>query len=755
MGECKRFFLEVTHPPVERNHIGKCLWSPVGSTWRIMEELEPGDCVLHYISSRAKGWGKVFIGVSRVKRKAEIISRKELIERLKKLNVWDPSYEEFAREWLDRYSDFYFVELTDFIEFSNRVSLDYLKRKGVEFNPPQIYMSKIDRETAERILGLAVSQLDALQAILWKVPPSTNCYRGFDEQLFENILSGKGGIPSYLKEGMVAWEWWNFYEEFNDRYYYVYLPTGKGKPTKPYMRLIFMLAEEPSQGSQQGSYLVVGVLGCAKILDREIKYGRVLWDSIDEKYKRKIPDNIREKILNDAYFYIVAPKDYSTPLPVPMRINTRNLFNKNMPISGFFAYISFNQAMKLLDMIIAHLKEHSSKTEKDKCVSIEEALRRINNIKKVLEEYREKNILECPEINDSEIKIHSIDDECSKILPKFKDKIMETLRQYGQVILYGPPGTGKTFIAQCIARYGGFKEWEMIVFHQSYSYEDFVEGFRPQASSNNTLQYVIEDGVFKQLSIKALYDLIYNDKNKPANNVESYSDMKQKVLEHLNNKGKHIVKDNENVPKYLLIIDEINRGNISGIFGELITLLEKDKRIGEKNSTIVKLPYSKEPFGIPSNLYIIGTMNTADRSIAFLDWALRRRFGFIEVYVQPELLEGYKVKLDNIEIPLGKLLEELNDRLRKHNLSRDQLIGHTYLMNIENPEQLYVRMYTQIIPLIMEYLYDNEEALREVLDGFIDKNTLEIADPCKNRVDENCLKEFMEKLKEFIGERTV
>ncbi len=750
-----------------------------------MEELEPGDCVIHYITSRARGLKKSFIGISSVGKKAEKLSREELIKKLEELGIWNPSYEKFAREWIDKYNEFYFVELTDFFKFGSEVTLNDLKNKlkkeGVDFNPPQTYISEIRRNIAERILDIAAG------VALWKVPPSTNCYRGFDATLFESILEENNNnqsirIPSYLKEAKIAWEWWNFYEGFDDKYYYVYLPTkikARPKPTKLHTRVIFVLTEDPSKPSGGNDYLVVGIFGCVEILDKgsEKKYGKLLWNTIEEKYRKKINNKLKNTLINDAYFYIIAPKEYSTPLPISIPINTKKDLNVKMPGpgSGFFAYISVDKAIVLLNKIMNYIRSKNSEVEnKDLCIDVEEALRRINNVKRILEKYRDGNILECPKIDVNKIELgnlkegkmeeeaESISEDCSKVLSRFKDKIMIALEQYGQVILYGPPGTGKTFIAKCIAQYGGFKEWDIVTFHQSYSYEDFVEGFRPQASNTNSkasnssvLQYLVEDGVFKRLSIRAFYDLLRH--KRLVNNASSYDDMKEevkKVLEYLRDHKKDLkinVDKKKDLPKYLLIIDEINRGNISGIFGELITLLEKDKRIGDKNPIVVTLPYSKEPFGIPVNLYIIGTMNTADRSIAFLDWALRRRFGFIEVYVQPDLLENNKVG----EISLKDLLEKLNAKLRQHNLNRDQLIGHTYFMGIRKPRDLYVRMYTQIIPLIMEYLYDNEEALRDVLKGFIDDKKLEIDDPCKEEINDYCLEKFMEKLAKNIIEKNL
>lgn len=270
------------------------------------------------------------------------------------------------------------------------------------------------------------------------------------------------------------------------------------------------------------------------------------------------------------------------------------------------------------------------------------------------------------------------------------------------LILYGPPGTGKTYetvsksvkiidghhdedYETTLKRYKVLKNEgriEFITFHQSYSYEEFIEGIKPETENGNVI-YKCKPGVFKRLCEKAA------------------SKSKDK--------------------KYVLIIDEINRGNISKIFGELITLIEDDKRLGAEHEITVRLPYSpdEEPFGVPANLYIVGTMNTADRSIALIDTALRRRFEFEEMLPDYDVStwnkdNGGTVTYEGQEINLIEMLRKMNERIEVF-YDRDHQVGHAYLMKVKKYEELCSVFANKIIPLLQEYFYDDWRKIRAIL----------------------------------------
>ncbi|EOH1504699.1 McrB family protein [Campylobacter coli] len=394
-------------------------------------------------------------------------------------------------------------------------------------------------------------------------------------------------------------------------------------------------------------------------------------------------------------------------------------------------------------------------------------------------------------------------------------------------ILYGPPGTGKTYhtIDKALeilgenlesrdrdekkAKFDEYVKDGQIVFttfHQSYGYEEFVEGIKPMMNNeanSQEIQYEIKDGIFKDICNRALENYENSnlnteelrekiklrekvekflnrllETNEPIsktkggnffinsfnnNTIEIYSEdverfdgifklslstfitllksniefnsaveMFKKVFDrdyadrthtyyfNLVNKFKEyekqaVLKTEDNkissnsLNSYIIIIDEINRGNVSKIFGELITLIEPSKRIGESEELKVTLPYSGKKFGVPKNVYILGTMNTADRSITSLDTALRRRFEFVEMMPDVSKLS------DNCEgVDLQKLLEAINTRI-EYLLDREKTIGHAFFIGVENLEDLKKVFQNKIIPLLQEYFYNDYALISAVL----------------------------------------
>lgn len=256
------------------------------------------------------------------------------------------------------------------------------------------------------------------------------------------------------------------------------------------------------------------------------------------------------------------------------------------------------------------------------------------------------------------------------------------------LILVGPPGTGKTHYIQNLALSYPHR---FITFHQSYSYEEFVEGIRPETIGSQ-LRYHVRKGIFYEACLEAI-------------RLAGYSDMESCLSDTADNRKLKF----ENAAPFLLVIDEINRANISKVLGELITLVEPSKRLGAAFEISTTLPYSQSQFGVPSNLYVVGTMNSADRSTALLDMALRRRFAFQEFLPDYELLDR------NIEnTHLGTLLKTLNERI-VYLLDSHHVIGHSYLLNVQNFEDLCAVFSQQIIPLLQEYFYEDWSKIRLVL----------------------------------------
>ncbi|WP_278189477.1 McrB family protein [Thiothrix fructosivorans] len=362
-------------------------------------------------------------------------------------------------------------------------------------------------------------------------------------------------------------------------------------------------------------------------------------------------------------------------------------------------------------------------------------------------------------------------------------------------ILYGSPGTGKTYHTinksleildkpfldanikdreKLKKRFDELRKEEKIAFttfHQSFSYEDFIEGIRANAIDGK-IEYKVEDGIFKKIAIaaslqtKSNFDEVYeklcdeieekglvlrtlahdrpfdvrisgtgnlsaipqtgngNTMSITKENLRKFllEDKKIDWIIYARSIKKHIettygFRKNEEKSNYVLIIDEINRGNIANIFGELITLIEPSKRAGAPEALSVTLPYSnaysKEEFSVPDNLYIIGTMNTADRSLALMDTALRRRFHFEEMMPKPELLRGIIVDGVNIEL----LLARMNKRITAL-YDRDHTLGHAFFMSLTNESplaKLREVFERQILPLLQEYFFEDWNKIRLVV----------------------------------------
>lgn len=295
--------------------------------------------------------------------------------------------------------------------------------------------------------------------------------------------------------------------------------------------------------------------------------------------------------------------------------------------------------------------------------------------------------------------------------PEDADTIERQLWKRKQLIFYGPPGTGKTYTAQRFASWwvaqqdavrATTDQVRTVTFHPSYSYEDFVEGLTAKTNPEGQVRYKIEPGIFRSISEDAAR--AYREAPSP---------------------GK--------APRYVLIIDEINRGQLPQIFGELITLLEADKRSSAANETTVQLSHSGARFTVPPNLYLIGTMNTADRSIALIDAAIRRRFRFLSFMPNYELiLDEYGLD-PNLESALESLgpdtdidtalqllsvgaIRAINRRiLSAPDMEKGQQIGHTYLMNLQHAEEVVDAWQYEILPLIEEHYYSQFDRIREEL----------------------------------------
>lgn len=284
------------------------------------------------------------------------------------------------------------------------------------------------------------------------------------------------------------------------------------------------------------------------------------------------------------------------------------------------------------------------------------------------------------------------------------------------IILYGPPGTGKTFKMQeeYIEKFNCNNRF-ITTFHQSFSYEEFVEGLKPKTDNGN-IKYGIEKGIFREACERAAQ-------------LAGYSSLEQCIGDTFQNRKTKFEDAISKKRIVLLCIDEINRGNVASIFGDLISLIEDSKRLGkdEKTEMTVTLPYSKEKFGVPANLLIVGTMNTADRSIQLLDAALRRRFKFEELLPDYDKLKD--TLKDDIKNDAISILQNINSRI-KSILGKDYQIGHTYFIKAQSKKDIFKAIYNKVIPLLEEYFYNDIDKIRFVLNEIKsnDKNLFYITD---------------------------
>ena len=271
-----------------------------------------------------------------------------------------------------------------------------------------------------------------------------------------------------------------------------------------------------------------------------------------------------------------------------------------------------------------------------------------------------------------EERLDSVVEECHLDGRSFIDDLVALLRDKRQIVLYGPPGTGKTYIARKLAEAlaPSVDRRRFVQFHPSTSYEDFFEGYRPSTDSGGNLSYTLEQGPFASL-------------------VE------------------HATEDGER--RHLLTIDELNRANVPKVFGELLFLLEY------RNESVVPL-YRPDGFSVPENVWVIATMNTADRSIAMLDAALRRRFHFVPVFPDTEPISGVLgryLKREGGEVAWASLLEMVNTDLRDRMGNGDQLIGPSHFMRSDLDEAHMKRIWEyNVEPLIDDLFYGDSDAIR-------------------------------------------
>ena len=471
------------------------------------------------------------------------------------------------------------------------------------------------------------------------------------------------------------------------------------------------LAEEPARGIYPMFYFYSGKQNKQDIKYLILAFGKSVKKEPDMDWEEKLPlENINDFFNKLGVEELPTYKNeinYGTSKVYKAYIVNQEKFN-----DATFQNEVYNDFKTLFEYYLAYAKYITYEKNWSKISESKEEL-------KIAYEKELNKILETLEKLNSE-KINSMVDEKEENSIHIKKDFNFPLN----TILYGPPGTGKTYNSvfysvgiiekdESVFKlknddkvFKKFKEYKdknlikFITFHQSYGYEDFIEGIRPYLKEESKdLKYTLHSGIFKDMCKRA--------KSDKKNN-------------------------------YVLIIDEINRGNISKIFGELISLIESSKREGEKEEMEVILPYSKEKFTIPKNLYIIGTMNTADRSIALLDIALRRRFNFMEI--MPE----YSILKEVEDIKVNLLLSSINEKI-EFLLDREHTIGHSYFLNISTFEELVKVFKNSIIPLLQEYFYDDFEKIKTIFsnNGFIISKNISLNNQRKSiyKLNEEALKD--------------
>ena len=617
-----RYWIELANPPT-LDYIGKFIWAPYAPRWRQVEEVQEGDIVYHYITSRGpSNYRGTFVGKSRIKRPAQVIPKEKLKELIHKTisREWTEIYAEFTSRWFSQYDHFYLVELEAFEPFDPP-----LPREKVGFNPPQSYFTEASEEVVKKLEGPdeeppIFRKLDTLlerkgQVILYG-PPGTGKTWLAKEYLKKKVPGGKHIIPSGTLK---------LRDDIN--YYILVMSTAKYDVSKIREGL-----EETFSGKMKSAF-------------ESLEEGDIAFVYVTQPIKRiyaiaKCTGNYEESAKFKVLKLINGPSYEELKAEEPLK----DSMAVRIQLRGTLFPLSQEEANWIASKI------------------------GLNELQKLgLTEYSES-------------------------------------REYNAV--------------------------EFVTFHPAFSYEDFVEGIKPETfedpnTGKKELLFKVEEGVFKRIARNA-YNALLNWAGISKEWSEKYG-MPKLTLEEVHLVRSKIKSAAETMPRFYLIIDEINRGDIAKIFGELITLLEKDKRLFMEHETLTTLPYSKKKFGVPPNLYIIGTMNTSDRSIALIDVALRRRFSFVELMPDYEVLnheiieraDGNIKRLAGIAVSALKIL---NKRITME-YDRDHQIGHAYYMSLKhhlNREEEFLGelkriWFYEILPLLQEYFYDAPDKLRAVL----------------------------------------